>query len=214
MARIWHGPRRRLAAGAILGLVVGVALALTTEPGIAIMAGITAAELGYLGISLAVLLPQDGEATRASSGREDFRPVTDEILVGVACALAVGVMVALHLGAGGHAVASLGAGVTVLGVFAAWACVQQTYAMHYAHEHFRSGHGIDFSMQETPDYMDFLYFSAAIGMTYGVTDCTVGDRRIRRIRRIVLRHALISFLFGTVLLATAVNLVGGWVTGG
>lgn len=211
MARIWHGPRRRLVAGTLLGLVVGMVLAITTEPGIAIMAGITAAELAYLGLSLAVLLPLDGDATRASSGREDFRPVTDEILVGVACALAVVVMVALHLGAGGHAMDSLGAGITVLGVFAAWACVVQTYAQHYAHEHFRSEHGIDFSMSETPDYTDFLYFSAAIGMTYVVTDCTVGERRIRRI---VLRHALISFLFGTVLLAAAVSLVGGWVTGG
>ena len=43
-------------------------------------------------------------------------------------------------------------------------------------------------------------------MTYQVSDT---DVQVRAIRRTVLRHTLISYLFGAVILAVAVNTIAG-----
>ncbi len=47
-------------------------------------------------------------------------------------------------------------------------------------------------------------------MTYQVSDTGVSDPTIRAV---ALRHCLLSYLFGTVILATAINLVLGMVAG-
>jgi uncharacterized membrane protein len=43
-------------------------------------------------------------------------------------------------------------------------------------------------------------------MTYQVSDTTVGNHRIRRA---VLAHALLSYLFGVVIIGGAVSLIAG-----
>jgi uncharacterized membrane protein len=43
-------------------------------------------------------------------------------------------------------------------------------------------------------------------MTYQVSDTTLRDRRIRRT---VLAHALLSYLFGVVIVGGSVNLIAG-----
>jgi uncharacterized membrane protein len=60
-----------------------------------------------------------------------------------------------------------------------------------------------------PRYIDFLYFSFMVGMTYGTTDVGVLTTTLRAF---VLRHGLLSFVFGTVILATGVSLVSGIFT--
>lgn len=47
-------------------------------------------------------------------------------------------------------------------------------------------------------------------MTYQVSDTSVSDSRIRAV---ALRHCLLSYVFGAVILATTINLVAGIVTG-
>ena len=47
-------------------------------------------------------------------------------------------------------------------------------------------------------------------MTYQVSDTAVSSSAIRGV---VLRHCLLSYVFGTVILATTINLVAGIVTG-
>ncbi len=48
-----------------------------------------------------------------------------------------------------------------------------------------------------------------LGMTYQVSDTSVASTQIRSI---VLRHCLLSYAFGTVILATTINLVVGIVS--
>jgi uncharacterized membrane protein len=43
-------------------------------------------------------------------------------------------------------------------------------------------------------------------MTYGITDTDVSRTAVRSV---VLRHAILSFVFGTAILATAIALVAG-----
>jgi uncharacterized membrane protein len=47
-----------------------------------------------------------------------------------------------------------------------------------------------------------------IGMTYQVSDTGISQKRIRHI---VLRHAILSFVFGTTIIAVAINAVANLV---
>jgi uncharacterized membrane protein len=69
--------------------------------------------------------------------------------------------------------------------------------------------GIDFNSNDQPSYRDFCYFSYNLGMTYQVSDTEVSSTAIRSV---VLRHCLLSYVFGTVILAATINLVAGLVT--
>jgi uncharacterized membrane protein len=69
--------------------------------------------------------------------------------------------------------------------------------------------GIDFNNKEPPSYRDFFYFSYNLGMTYQVSDTDVSSTTIRSV---VLRHCLLSYLFGTVILAATINLIAGLLT--
>jgi uncharacterized membrane protein len=69
--------------------------------------------------------------------------------------------------------------------------------------------GIDFNSNDQPSYRDFLYLSYNLGMTYQVSDT---DFSSTTIHSVVLRHCLLSDIFGTVILAATINLVAGLVT--
>ena len=62
--------------------------------------------------------------------------------------------------------------------------------------------GLAFPGHEDPDYLDFFYHSAVVGMTSQVSDVTVHSRAMRRL---VLLHGLLSFAFNLIVLAMAVN---------
>ena len=67
---------------------------------------------------------------------------------------------------------------------------------------------IDFGTpaSEQPDYRDFSYLGLTIGMTYQVSDTVL---RHRTLRRAVLPHAALSYVFGVVIVASGVNIVAG-----
>src|SRR5262249_11800428 len=52
---------------------------------------------------------------------------------------------------------------------------------------------IDFG-GEAPDYLDFAYLGLTIGMTFQVSDTGLTTKRLRRA---LLHHALLSYVFGT-----------------
>jgi uncharacterized membrane protein len=62
--------------------------------------------------------------------------------------------------------------------------------------------GISFNEDDPPAYSDFAYLAFTIGMTFQVSDTNIEDKTIRRT---ALRQALISYLFGAVLVAMTVN---------
>ncbi len=194
---------RRLLLAAVVGLVAAAGAAVLGDGRLATMVGITVGEAVFVVVTWSLLWPMDAAATREGSQREDFVPVLDELLISTVSALAVIAMISLRVAGETHVV---GAVLVLLGVFGAWACVHQTYALHYAAEYYRPPvGGIDFG-PEDPGYSDFVYFSYAVGMTYGATDNTVTTRHARAI---VLRHALTSFVFGLLILGAAVDLVSG-----
>ena len=103
---------------------------------------------------------------------------------------------------------------TALSVFVvvlSWAVVHTVFMLRYAHEFYSDGHGtgIDFGEGGKPDYLDFAYLAFTVGMTFQVSDTQVVSRAIRRT---VLRQALLSYVFGTVIVAVTINVVAGLVS--
>lgn len=199
---------RRLSLGAAIGVAVGLVVGIAVDPPLGVLIGIAAAGISAVVAGWLVLWPMDALATRADVERETIRPLAEEIIIAVAalCGL-VAIVVLLLLGrsSGG----GLAAAAAPVGVAAGWAGLQLTYATRYAHLYYQSPEGgIDFNTDEPPAYSDFFYFSHDLGMTYAVSNNSVTSGRIRGI---VLRHCLLSYVFGTVILATTVNLVVGIV---
>ncbi|MGW2169328.1 DUF1345 domain-containing protein [Streptomyces sp. NPDC001705] len=199
----------RLSGALAVGAVVGVAVAVATGVVLGALAGIAATELVFTLAGWITLWSMDASATRRNAGREDFRPHTDELVV-VAVALCGLVAIVLLLLLGTSDAGRAGAAVALCGVFMAWATVHLMYATRYAYVYYAAHGGIDFNSDAPPSYRDFLYFSYNLGMTYQVSDTNVSSGAIRVI---VLRHCLLSYIFGTSILATAINLVAGFVTG-
>jgi uncharacterized membrane protein len=113
---------------------------------------------------------------------------------------------------GGHvALAAL----TVVG---SWFLIHTVFTMHYTHAYYSNVHeeggehgfGLNFpdGDQEEPDFLDFAYFSFVIGMTFQVSDVSITSKRIRRLSLV---HALLSFLFNTIILALSINLASSLI---
>lgn len=64
--------------------------------------------------------------------------------------------------------------------------------------------GLAFPGGAAPDYLDFAYFAAVIGMTAQVADVAITTSAMRRL---VLLHGLVSFAFNILVLALTLNLV-------
>jgi len=198
----------RLAAALVTGVVVGGGLGGFFGVVMGILAAIATVATLFVVMGWIVLWPMDPAGTKRYAGREDFRPVVEELfVVGSALAGLVAIVVLLVL----RDTSAADAAVALAGVLMAWAALHLMYATRYAHLYYRAkGSGIDFNSDEPPCYRDFLYFSYNLGMTYQVSDTAVSSRAIRSV---VLRHTLLSYLFGTSILATTINLVVGVVSG-
>jgi uncharacterized membrane protein len=100
--------------------------------------------------------------------------------------------------------------VSLTGVGLSWVLLHTMFTLRYAHLYFivdeqdQPAGGIDFPKQTDPDYIDFAYFSFTIGMTFQVSDVTTSSKRIRRF---VLMHSLIAFVFNTLIVALTINTI-------
>jgi uncharacterized membrane protein len=93
----------------------------------------------------------------------------------------------------------------VSAVAASWALVHTVYALRYGDLYYaRPTGGIDFNGGGEPDYRDFAYLALTIGMTYQVSDTNLTSKTVRRTAT---RHALLAFLFGSVIVALLINTV-------
>ena len=89
-----------------------------------------------------------------------------------------------------------------------------TYTVRYAHLYYRDDGdlgGLGFPGTEMPCLLDFAYYAFTIGMCFQVSDVTVTQHRMRQA---TLGHALLSFVFNTLVLALALNLLFGQLTPG
>jgi uncharacterized membrane protein len=94
----------------------------------------------------------------------------------------------------------------IVTVVLSWTFTHTIYALHYAYDYYGEGErseGLKFPDDGQPDYWDFVYFSFVVGMTFQVSDVAVTNKWIRRV---VVVHGAVSFLFNTAILALMVNM--------
>ena len=79
------------------------------------------------------------------------------------------------------------------------------FALRYARIDLSGGAGgIDFHTDEPPRYSDCAFVALTVGMSFAISDTDLASSTMRRT---ALAHALLSYLFGTVIIALLVNLV-------
>jgi uncharacterized membrane protein len=196
----------RLLVAVVLGGATALAIGNAVGWRFAIAGWVVAAGV-YVGWTRAILGGMNAEQTCRYATREDpTRAVTELITVSASIASLGGVgYVAAGSGTGTAALAA--AVVGILTVAASWFVVHTMFTVHYARLYY-SGEpgGINFHDPEPPRFRDFAYVAYTVGMTYQVSDTEIG---LTSIRAAVLRHALLSYLLGAVVLAVTINLIAG-----
>jgi len=173
-----------------------------------LLVGWDAGVIFYLTLVASLANRSDVHRIRRRAGLQDEGQFTITILT-VAAAMASLAAIFAELGQTpgnprlpGHLM--LAAGTILL----SWAFIHSMFGLHYAHEFYGDGRdhrtgGMTFPDDNEPDYWDFAYFAFTIGMCAQVSDVTVSSKAIRRI---VLLHSVLSFIFNAALLALTVNI--------
>jgi len=197
----------RVELAAAAGTVVGVVAAFFTIGQAAALIGWDVAAASFL-LAVWLLIGQLGpEATQRRATRLDpNRKVADATVV--SSGVAILAAVALALVRAGSAHGGTKAYLLIIGlvsVLFSWLVVHTIFTLTYARLYYGDEvGGIDFNDEERPDYVDFAYLAFTIGMTFQVSDT---DLTAKVVRRAALRHALVSYLFGAVIVALVINIV-------
>jgi len=197
----------RILVAVVLGVAIALAVGNTLGWRFAIVGWIATAGL-YVVWTRLLLGGMDADQTREFVTREDpTRWVADAVVVTASIASLAGVGYVEAAGSHYGAKALVAALVGILTVAASWFAVHTLFTVHYARLYY-SGEpgGINFHDPEPPRFRDFAYLAFTVGMTFQVSDTEIG---LTSIRATVLRHALLSYLLGAVVLAVTINLIAG-----
>jgi uncharacterized membrane protein len=202
--------RRRLGVALLVGVVVGlfVPLGPAGELLTHLLTGFVAGGLAFAVPLLVHILGHDAPSTRARvEGRDGDAAWYDVVVILVGLASLAGVGVLLVGGQSKGLAQVIDALVGVGAVAVGWLCVHTVYVLRYARVYYASPEPpIDFNQDEDPTFSDFAYFSFNLGMAYQVSDTAL---RTSDIRRVVLGHTLLAYLYGTIVIASTINLVAG-----
>ena len=207
----WHAASSgaRLVSSLAVGVLVAVVAATLGPPAFAPVLGWDGAAVTFLAASWLAMWRLSADDTAVSATREDpSTAASDAVLLAAAVASLVSVAVVLF-GAGRDTGLAevLRVLLGVVSVVLSWAVVHTLFCLKYARLYYQEPvGGIDFNHDEQPGYADFAYLAFTVGMTFQVSDT---DITAKDIRSTVLRHSLIAFGFGAVILAVTINLVAG-----
>jgi uncharacterized membrane protein len=201
------------AAGAVAGLIAarqGIA------PGVAGLIGWNVAAVLFLIPTGKILLFDGPEAVRDRAGREDEnRAVMMSIIITAVVTSFGGIVMALHDSKGGHGGAAspvLVMAISISTLVLNWLTVQSLFALHYAHRYFgdrdndgTADEGLQFQGDKPNTYRDFVYVAICMGATCQVSDFSCTDVKFRNLISV---HAIIAFVFNTMVLALGINIIG------
>jgi len=198
----------RLAVAVIAGVLAAALTIVFANWPYAPAVGWDATAIVFTGWVWRAIWPLSAQGTAAHATAEDPNRATGDTLMlsaSIASLAAVGlVLMYAHSGASRDRVLLVGLSLVSLAV--SWLTVHTIYTLRYASLYYGQPEGgIDFNQQEPPSYQDFAYVALTLGMTFQVSDTSLQSSAMRSA---VLRHALVSYLFGSIILATAINLIG------
>ena len=210
--------RPRLSGSFLIGILIGAGLSVipndlrwSTK---AIFAW-DATLLAFITSTLVMMRECDETKIRARAAREDEgQHVILALAVLAAAASIVAIGFELSLAKTEHGlIKGLRVAMAFGTVLGSWLFVQMVFALHYAHEFYgddgvggaRKG-GLAFPDDDTPDYWDFLHFGSIIGVAAQTADIAFTSKSMRRTGTV---HAMVAFIFNTVVLALTINLLAG-----
>jgi uncharacterized membrane protein len=190
-----------------IGAIAGLVPALLGEPSLSPLTGwIAAASVALLWV-WRISWPQNAQGTKRLAQAESRSHSTDlPVLIGSATSIG-GVLLALIQSddSQNHSVGVALAILSVVATLLAWALVNTVFALKYArHYYLNDDSGIYFKQEQAPAYSDFAYLAFTVGMSYAVSDT---EPVTTAIRKTALGHALLSYGFGTIIIAVAINLI-------
>ncbi len=208
MTRLGLHHRPYLLVAAACGLLVGFAAhAIAADLPASLLLGWCGAAIAHMALTIIFMLRASPETIRS---RAELLDEGEAAVLGASLAAAIASLagiiwfLVLHNTDAGY----FEIGLPIATIVISWSFVQTLFAVRYAHEYWQLEGGLEFPGREPPDFADFLYFAVTIGMTFQTSDVSIVGRSIRRL---VLLHALVAFLFNVVIVAMTVNLASGLV---
>ena len=214
-------PAARVLGGFVVGLAATAVAAKFGFEWFSFLIGWDFLALTFMAWTWAVVWRFDSDRTASHAEYEEpGRKTVFALILGGSLASLVGVALLLANARPDH-LEPVAPWVTVASVAISWFAVHTLYALTYAKIYFRGAPvgGIDFNEKPTagidsndhragPRYSDFAYVAYAVGMSFAISDTNLTSWRMRRT---ALGHGLLSYLFGSVILASVVNLIASGV---
>ena len=193
----------------MIGAIAGVAWPDVQTLLSRLLIGWNVATWSYLGWVLFLLLRADaGHMKRVALAQAESAATVLLVVTSAAVASLVAVvfelMAAKAAGPSHMLVHGAFAAITVIG---SWLLLPVLFALSYAATYYarEPDAGLEFpgaSKGFEPDHTDFLYFAFTISVTAQTSDVAVSTRPMRRL---VLWHSVLSFVFNTTILAFSIN---------
>jgi uncharacterized membrane protein len=193
-------------------IVSAVLMPIHMEPMTRVMIGWDIFSICMLIISLVIFTSMRPRQIRLLAKQEDAGRI---VVFGIVLATTIGSLTGVTVLLGNKEFL-LGKGletfIYIAGVICSWFLLHTIFTYRYALLYY-GDHPLDPDLHTVglqipnelwPDYLDFAYFSFVIGMTFQVSDIEISSRTIRRV---ALMHGILSFLFNTVIVALAINVV-------
>ncbi len=220
-------PGLGLAIGAIFGLVLALLNPLGQGWSVRLGAALDVAMLCSLLHPWLIILTSNSQQTRQRAaadfpGRTTFGLI--RLLVSIAGLVAAVWLLRPEVPGTSTAQTALDLVLGIVAIASSWLLLHTAYTMRYAHLYYYANYanyaGAD-NQAETPadsqasglafagvppNDIDFAYFAFTIGMAFQTSDTGVTTQRMRRV---VLVHALLSFVYNTTIVALAISLIAG-----
>ena len=202
----------RAAIASVAALLAGAALSAVVPLRLAVLSGWDVGAIVLLFFAWRrIWVSGDAETRTHAAGDDPGRAAVFVLVVLAAGGSLISTVALVHKvkavpGAEGDALVAL----SLLNVALSWAVTQTAFALRYAHLYYREDEegvgGVEFPGGAQPSYFEFAYLAFTVGMCFQVSDSSVSSPQIRRA---VLLHAVLAFVFNTAILAFALNLVFG-----
>jgi uncharacterized membrane protein len=197
---------RRAVISLLIGLLAGAVVALLGAPELSPLVAWIVATGIVLSWVWRIIWPQDAAGTERLAEAEGRSRTTDTaVLLAAVISLAAVVLALVLSSSRQQGAGTLAVVLSVIAVVLSWVLVNTVFALKYARLYYLDEDGgIDFKGGEPPPYIDFAYVAFTVGMTFAVAET---EPTTTAIRKVTLGHALLSYVFGTGILAVAINLV-------
>lgn len=204
----------RLMVAILAGLVASFTLPSSISGVARLLAEWNVAVWLYLCLMGSIMMTSTTGTVRRIAEREDNSGVVVLVMLSIAATLSLAAIVLELSSAKGLPEKDklshyMFTGMTVIG---SWLLLGTIYTFHYARLFYRSPatqRALRFPEGDVnPTYVDFLYFSLTIAVAAQTSDVTVMSSPMRRV---VLAHSVLSFIFNAAIIGLTINIAAGLV---